>query len=78
VLGALRQFPFGVEDTSLWATSPCGMKQVITKEAANHYINTTSSLQPTSYRRSKEQRQCLYGAHIAKGDLGPIEGFNST
>jgi hypothetical protein len=45
---------------------------------AQHFINTTPLLQPTSYLWYKEQIQCLYGAHIAKGDLGPIEGFNST
>jgi hypothetical protein len=55
------------------------MNQVITKRAAaQHYINTTSLLQPTSYLQYKEQIPCLYGAHIAKGDLGAIEGFNST
>jgi hypothetical protein len=78
MLGALCQLVVGGEDKSLRAASPCGMNQVIMKQAAQHFINTTSSLQPTSYLRYKEQIQCLYGAHIAKGDLGPIEGFNST
>jgi hypothetical protein len=50
------------------------MNQVITKQAAQHFINTT----PLLHLWYKEQIPCLYGAHIAKGDLGPIEGFNST
>jgi hypothetical protein len=48
------------------------------KQAAKHFINTTPLLHPTPYLWYKEQIPCLYGAHIAKGDLGPIEGFNST
>jgi hypothetical protein len=54
------------------------MNQVIMKQAAQHFINISPLLQPTSYLWYKEQIQCLYGAHVAKGDLGPIKGFNST